>query len=131
MNVTLDSNAYTEYMRGNQRVRNIMLGVDTVLLSVVVIGEQVFGFRRGNRFEHNHRLLRSFISQPYVEVIPISVETANYYGQIYASLLTKGRPIPTNDIWIAAHSMQHGAPLVTGDGDFDHVDGLTLIPIVD
>ena len=130
MNVTLDSNAYSAYMDGNRRVRDILLEADTIFLSVIVIGEQLFGFMRGNRFEHNRILLESFINQPYVQVIEIGMETANYYGRIHTSLRAKGRPIPTNDIWIAAHAMEYGAALVTADSDFDHVDGLTVIPVV-
>ena len=129
MRLLLDTNAYSEYMEGNQRVRNMILEADKILLSVVVIGVLLFGFIRGNRFEHNCILLESFINQPYVEVIEISEETTNYYGRIHAYLRAKGRPIPTNDIWIADHAMEYDAPLVTGDSDFDHVDGLTVIPV--
>ena len=129
MRLLLDTNAYSEYMEGNQRVRNMILEADKILLSVVVIGELLFGFRGGNRFEHNLILLESFINQPYVEVIEISKETANYYSIIRASLRAKGRPIQMNDIWIAAHALEYDSPLVTGDSDFDHVDGLTVIPV--
>ncbi|HEY4572503.1 MAG TPA: PIN domain-containing protein [Thermoanaerobaculia bacterium] len=38
--------------------------------------------------------------------------------------MRKGRPIPENDIWIAASARQHGLTLATRDGHFDDVDGL-------
>ena len=78
MRFLLDANAYSEYMEGNQRVLDIVLEADTIFLSVIVIGEQIFGFMRGNRFEHNRILLESFINQPYVQVVEIGMETANY-----------------------------------------------------
>ncbi|MFN6200692.1 MAG: PIN domain-containing protein [Aphanizomenon sp.] len=41
-------------------------------------------------------------------------------------LKRKGRPIPMNDIWIAAQCLEKGWILVTDDTDFDYVDGLVL-----
>jgi len=42
------------------------------------------------------------------------------------ALLAKGRPIPENDVWIAALARQHDLVLVTRDEHFAEVDGLTL-----
>ena len=52
--------------------------------------------------------------------------TGDIYGQIKVQLRTKGRPIPENDIWIAATAMQHGLTLVTRDRHFQEIDGLAL-----
>jgi len=41
-------------------------------------------------------------------------------------LRLKGRPIPENDIWIAAVALQHGLPLATRDDHFNEVDGLRV-----
>ena len=49
--------------------------------------------------------------------------TAEHYGRIGAALRAKGRPIPTNDNWIAANAMATGADLVSVDAHFEHVDG--------
>ena len=51
-------------------------------------------------------------------------DTAERYGVISAALRAKGRPIPANDVWIAAHAMETGADLVSADAHFEHVDGL-------
>ena len=127
MNVALDSNAYSAAMENDARMSAIIRDADIVYLSVIVIGEQIFGFHRGNRLEHNYRVLEAFINRPYVRVVEVSRATAERYGRIYASLRDKGRPIPTNDIWIAAHAMEYDAYLVTRDSDFDHVDGLEVM----
>ena len=50
--------------------------------------------------------------------------TADRFGRIAAALREKGRPIPTNDVWIAAHAMESGAELITYDRHFGFIDGL-------
>ena len=49
------------------------------------------------------------------------------YSRIAASLRAKGRPLPTNDVWIAAHAMETGADLVSADRHFEHVDGIAWV----
>ena len=53
-------------------------------------------------------------------------KTAREYGQIRLGLQVKGRPIPANDIWIAATALQHGLTLITRDAHFTEVDSLTI-----
>ena len=60
----------------------------------------------------------------YVHLIPITMVTADRYARIATRLREKGTPIPSNDIWIAAHAMETGADLVSFDLHFAQVDGL-------
>ena len=53
-------------------------------------------------------------------------EIAQMYGKVKSELKAKGRPIPENDIWIAATALAAKLSLVTADSDFEHVDGLLL-----
>ena len=53
-----------------------------------------------------------------------TTQTADSYELVYAGLRRKGQPIPTNDLWIAASALEHGAGLLTRDAHFSHVDGL-------
>ena len=129
MRILLDSNAYSEFMRGNPQVRDLVYSAEEVLFSAVVVGEQLFGFRQGRHFEKNLGELHSFLNRPYVSVIPVGATTADRYSRIMTSLKTKGRPIPTNDVWIAAHAMETGADLVSADGHFDHVDGIAWVKV--
>ncbi len=55
------------------------------------------------------------------------LETAEYYALIVRRLKAKGRPIPTNDIWIAANAMKHGLALYSFDGHFGQIEGLLLL----
>ena len=129
MRILLDSNAYSEFMRGNQHVGEIVRGAEQILLSAVVIGEQLYGFRQGPRFQQNLAELRSFLDRPYVSLVPVGPVTADRYSRIMVSLRAKGRPIPTNDVWIAAHAMETGADLVSADKHFEHVDGIAWVPL--
>lgn len=124
MKVLLDTNAYTALFRGHEGVAEHVRRADQLLLSAVVAGELLFGFRNGSRYEANRRELDEFLSSPYVELLPVTFVTADRFGRIAAALRRKGRPIPTNDIWIAAHAMESGAELLSFDEHFEQVDGL-------
>ena len=123
----LDSNAYVRLMQGSEKVAGIVRRAEEVLLSPVVLGELLYGFRHGSRYERNARAMRAFLDNPYVTVVPVGKTTADRYSRIAASLRAKGRPIPTNDIWIAAHAMQTGADLMSADRHFEHVDGIAWL----
>ncbi|MXX69504.1 MAG: type II toxin-antitoxin system VapC family toxin [Gemmatimonadales bacterium] len=127
LRVLLDSNAYVQLMRGSARVAGIVRRAEEVLLSTIVLGELLYGFRHGSRYERNARALRAFLDNPYVTVVPVGETTADRYSRIAAALRAKGRPIPTNDIWIAAHAMQTGADLVSADRHFKHVEGIAWV----
>ena len=127
MKILLDSNAYSEFMRGNHRARELVQDAEEILLSAIVVGEQLFGFRQGQRLEQNLKELRSFLDRPYVSFVPVGPVTVDRYSRIMASLKARGRPIPTNDVWIAAHAMEMGADLVSADHHFAYVDGIAWI----
>ena len=129
MRILLDSDAYSLLMRGHQEVADLVRGAEEVLLSAVMVGEVLYGFRWGSYFERNVATLRSFLDSPYVSFVPVDPVTADRYSRIAASLRTKGRPIPVNDVWVAAHVMETGADLVSADGHFEHVDGIAWIRV--
>ncbi len=124
MKVLLDSNAYSLLMGGHEQAVDLVSGAEQVLLSAVVVGELLSGFRQGTRFERNLAGLRVFLDSPYVSFAEVGSVTADRYARIMASQRAKGRPIPTNDVWIAAHAMETGADLVSADSHFEHIDGL-------
>lgn len=129
MRVLLDSNAYSHLKRGHRRIAEIVRNSEQVLLPLVVIGELLYGFRNGSRLERNTRELHAFLGNPHVSMAAMSLATTDRYARIAVALRVKGRPIPTNDIWIAAHTMETGADLVSCDRHFDHVDGLAWIHV--
>ena len=129
MRILLDSNAYSHLKRGHPRAAEIVRASEEVLLSTVVIGELLSGFRRGARLDRNLRELQAFIDSPYVTVAPVSYTTADRYARIAAKLRARGRPIPSNDIWIAAHALETGADLLSADRHFADVDGVAWMPL--
>jgi tRNA(fMet)-specific endonuclease VapC len=125
--VLLDTNAYSALRRGQEIVADRVRRSEEVLLSVVVVGELLFGFQNGSRYEENSWALRSFLEDPNVRLLPVTWETADLFGRISAALRKKGRPIPTNDLWIAAHAMEANADLISSDPHFGHIDALSWI----
>lgn len=127
MKLLLDTNAYSALREGDEAVVEHVRGAESLVLSAVVVGELLYGFRHGARFEGNHRLLRGFLDLPEVEFLPVTYTTADRFGRVFAELRKKGRPIPTNDIWIAAHALESGANLLSFDLHFAEVEGVAFV----
>ncbi len=104
-----------------------MRAAQLIVFSPVVAGELYHGFRRGPRYEENRRRLDGFLENPYVRMLPVTLATADRFGRIIAALRRKGRPIPTNDVWVAAQAMESGADLLSFDSHFEFVDGLAWV----
>ena len=130
MKILLDTNAYSALLRGDADVARLVSGAEQVLLSVVVAGELLFGFRNGSRFEANRRELGEFLASPYVTLVPIGLVTADRFGRIASALKRKGTPLPTNDIWIAAQAMETGAELLSFDRHFAAIEGLAWVELL-
>lgn len=127
MRVLLDTDAYSALMRGHNVVSARVRQAERVLLSAIVAGELLFGFRSGSRYARNRNDLEAFLRNPYVDLVPVTWVTAERFGRIGATLRAKGKPIPTNDIWIAAHAMESGADLLSFDQHYRHIDGIVWI----
>jgi tRNA(fMet)-specific endonuclease VapC len=124
--LTLDTSAYSAFKRGHEAVVAHIRVADEILLPSIVVGELLGGFEVGSRTRRNRDELALFLESSRVRVVSVSQETAERYAVIYASLRSKGQPIPTNDLWIAASAMEHGTELVTLDRDFAHIDQILV-----
>lgn len=124
MRILLDTTAYSDLARGHSLITDRVRQAEGVLLSSVVAGELLGGFHNGTRFRENFADLQRFLAQPRIHLIPVTLTTADRYGRIYAALRRRGQPIPTNDMWIAAHAMETGAELLSSDPHFQYVEGL-------
>ncbi len=127
MKILLDTNAYSELLRGNTRVADVVRKAEQIFFSTVVAGELLFGFRGGPHFDRNRELLDSFLDNPYVDLVPVTLTTADRFARIAVRLRECGTPIPSNDIWIAAHAFETGADLVTLDQHFERIEGLPVV----
>lgn len=120
----LDTNIVIALFAGESAVRGQMGQADEVFLPSVVLGELYFGARKSNRVPENLRRIDQLATRS--TILGCDLETAGEYGVIKNELRQKGRPIPDNDIWIAAIARQYGLTLVTRDGHFGDIGGLNL-----
>lgn len=125
----IDTDAYSVYTAGDPRLRRIFDGRTEFIIPLVVIGELRGGFAAGKYQTHNERLLQRFLDQPNVTSCSLSEGTTKLYGQIYAKLRAAGKPIGTNDMWIAALCLERNLPLLTLDKHFSAIPNLELIEI--
>ena len=124
MKVLLDTSAYVAFKLNNFKVVEAIIRADQIIFSPIVLGELMFGFRNGLKFDQNMNEINQFLSHEAVELISIGDITSDRYSRIASQLKKQGTPIPINDIWIAAQTMEHGAELITTDSHFEKVPGL-------
>jgi len=125
--ILIDTNIYSELLRGNRFVADLLKKPEIIAFSVISIAELLSGFKNGGREKENLEELDQFLYSPRVFVYDIDIETSEFYAKIYDELKRSGDPIPTNDLWIAALTLQHGTRLFTLDKHFKKVRGLFLI----
>lgn len=124
--VMVDTSAYAAFKRGHSSVVHSLKRANGILLPTIVLGELWAGFEAGTQRERNRLDLETFLQSPRVALAPIGEETAVRYAILYAHLRSLGRPIPTNDLWIAASAMEHGATLLTADAHFLQVSQILV-----
>lgn len=122
----LDTSAYAAFKRGHEEAAGALRKSLTILLPTIVLGELWAGFAVGSKRAQNRQELDAFLASPRVALAPVTAETAARYAAIYAYLRANGRPIPTNDLWVAALAMEHGATLLTADAHFLHVPQILI-----
>ena len=124
MKIMLDTSAYVGFKRNAVEIVETIVRAELILFSPIVLGELMFGFRNGMRFKENMDDLNSFLEHEVVELAHIGKTTSDRYSRIAVQLKQQRNPIPTNDIWIAAQTMEHGAELITSDQHFKKINGL-------
>jgi tRNA(fMet)-specific endonuclease VapC len=122
--IALDTSVAVRFLNGDPEVVSRVLALPEIFLSAIVAGELLFGAEKSTRALKNLPRYLEFIEA--CVVVPIERKTAVVYAQTRLALKRKGRPIPMNDVWIAAHCLERGWVLVTDDSDFDYVDGLVI-----
>lgn len=126
MNVILDTNAYSELLRGNKTVLEWLEKSETILMSVIVIAELLSGFKGGSKEKFNFEILNKFLTNPKIKIIDVTLQTANLFSELKNYLRIKGKPIPINDIWIAAHSYQYESILISYDKHFKEIPNISI-----
>lgn len=124
--IVVDTNAYAAFKAGETSVVDVVGHADRLLMTSVVLGELLAGFAAGTRQTQNRADLAACMDSPRVEVVAITAQTADSYALAYAGFRRQGQPIPTNDLWIAASALEHGAAVLTRDAHFANIDGLRV-----
>jgi predicted nucleic acid-binding protein len=127
MRIALDSNRYSDFFRGEERAVEVIGAAEQLWIPLIVLAELRSGFAHGGRRLQNERALIQFLASPRVEILTPDQQTTFTYAELYLYLRKQGRPIPTNDLWIAALVVQHQLVLFDRDSDFDHLPQLARL----
>lgn len=122
--IALDTSVAIRFLNGDTVITQKILELPEIILPIVAVGELLFGAENSTRSLQNLPRYLEFISA--CKTVPFGRETAAIYAKTRFALKRKGRPIPINDVWIAAQCLEHEWVLVTDDTDFKNVDGLAL-----
>lgn len=125
--IALDTNVVIDIFNGKSNAINLLGIYQTVYLPAIVCGELLFGAANSAISHENEQKCLDFIKK--CRVLDIHGLVAQQYAETRKKLKDKGKPIPENDIWIAATCIVNGLPLASHDADFKWVDDLNLIDL--
>jgi tRNA(fMet)-specific endonuclease VapC len=120
----LDTNAVIAQLGGDPSILAAIDGFD-IYVPLPALAELYFGAEKSARVNENIQRLDRYVAAAVV--LTANLRTAHQWGKVRNNLRLKGRPIPTNDIWIAAIAVQANLTLVTRDAHFNQVDGLQVL----
>jgi tRNA(fMet)-specific endonuclease VapC len=120
----LDTNIIIALFANDTAVKENLAKAEETFVPVITIGELYYGAWKSLRVQENVTRIDEFAAQSVV--LGCDTNTARHYGQIKNALRLKGRPIPENDIWIAAIALQHDLTLITRDEHLKDIEGLKV-----
>lgn len=123
--LALDTNIAIAILNGDKNIIDQLGSVEIFYLPITVCGELLYGAKNSLRKEENLSANWQLIEQ--CEVLNVNVLIADEYSTIRQELKDKGKPIPENDIWIAAICRSNEIPLATRDKHLSYVNGLEVI----
>ncbi|MGA7219179.1 MAG: type II toxin-antitoxin system VapC family toxin [Candidatus Sulfotelmatobacter sp.] len=121
----VDTNALSAAADDDAAVIAILVRAEQMAIPVIVLGEFRYGIAQSRHLATYENWLGSLLRD--CAVLDINEPTTQHYAEITLELKRKGKPIRTNDLWIAALCRQHSLPLLSRDPHFDQVAGLKRI----
>jgi tRNA(fMet)-specific endonuclease VapC len=121
----LDTNIIVAIFANTLDIENHRNQGKQIFVPSIAIGELVYGAKKSGRPQENLNRIHHLIEESII--LGCDVETSIQYGDIKNKLRMKGRPLPENDVWIAAIAMQHYLTLVTRDAHFQEVENLDTV----
>jgi tRNA(fMet)-specific endonuclease VapC len=122
--ILLDTNIVIAHLDQDESVNEHISHTTEVFVSAVVVGELSYGTMKSQRKKSNIARLMAFLRK--ATTLACDATTAHIYGEIKNELRLLGKPIPDNDIWIAANVRQYGLTLASRDDHFSHVPNLKV-----
>lgn len=127
MRIVIDTNRYRDFCEGDDDAVNTIRKSSEIHIPFIVVAELRAGFACGSKGPENEQVLSKFLNKPRVKILFPDEGTTYMYANLFRQLRTQGTPIPTNDLWISALTVQHGLILFSRD---IHFKKLPQIPIV-
>jgi tRNA(fMet)-specific endonuclease VapC len=121
----VDTNALSAAADGDPTVIALLARADQMAIPVIVLGEYRYGIAQSRNRAGYEKWLAGLLQDCLV--LDVNEATTHEYANITLELKRMGKPIPTNDIWIAALCRQHAQPLLSRDHHFDLVHGVRRI----
>lgn len=121
----LDTNGLSAMADGDVGLESLLQQAMEIAIPVIVLGEYLYGIKGSRYCTRYERWLAEMMQN--CRVLAVDEKTAEEYAEIRDHLKRNGRPIPENDLWIAALVRQHALPLVSRDKHFDFVPKLERI----
>lgn len=121
----IDTNVIIRFFKGETELFSLFDNMEQLYVSSISVGELMYGAELSKKSDFNRENYFSFCEQ--IKILQPDLEIAKMYGKIKSNLKAKGRPIPENDIWIAATALAADLELVTADSDFENVSGLCVV----
>lgn len=118
----VDTNALSAFADGSSLAIAALQAAGEASVPVIVLGEFRYGISQSRRHREYEAWLEQYL--PAFRVLEVTAETAVEYAVLRSELRHLGKPIPANDVWIAALCRQHGLPLLSRDAHFDHIKRL-------
>lgn len=123
--LALDSNIAIAILNEDKLIIERVKSVSIFYLPITVCGELLFGAKNSSKAIENEQKCWALIDK--CEIINTNLLISEEYSSIRKELKLNGRPIPENDIWIAAACRANKLPIATRDKHFQNIDGLEVL----
>jgi tRNA(fMet)-specific endonuclease VapC len=123
--IAIDTNVAIALLNNQPNTYSILSKFDVIYLPITVCGELLFGAKNSKLSIKNTKQYFEF--KESCELLVSNLVVAQNYASIRLKLKEKGKPIPENDIWIAAICVTNNIPLCTADKHFNYIDELKVI----
>ena len=126
----VDTNALISFIeKGDKTLVDVFSKYDELIVSPIVLGEYRAGITSTKKGRESEAALEKFLETDSVREVETTGKTSVYYAKIFQDLKAKGKPIPINDMWIAAAALERGVELCSFDEHFSNVAMLQFVKL--